>query len=85
MDAMPPKQASTTKHKSASCGSEGLLSNAKMYKYTRTELLQNRKKEAIPHVSYDLDGDGQVSGKDYCIARKFDNGLKNYLTKDEKT
>ena len=48
-------------------------------------MLQNRRKEAIPHVSYDLDGDGQVSGKDYCLARKFDEGQKNYLTADEKS
>lgn len=43
-----------------------------------------RKLEAIPDNSYDLDGDGQVSGRDYVLARKFDKGLKNYLTKEER-
>lgn len=81
MDVTSPKKAMTTK--SASCGEERAFTNA-MKKYTRTEMLHNRRKEAIPHVSYDLDGDGQVSGKDYCLARKFDEGQKNYLTADEK-
>ena len=47
-------------------------------------MLHNRKVETIPDQSYDLDGDGQVSGRDYVIARKFDKGYKNYLTEDEK-
>lgn len=47
-------------------------------------MLANRRVEAIPDQSYDLDGDGQVSGRDYVIARKFDKGYKNYLTKEEK-
>ncbi len=47
-------------------------------------MLQNRKYEAIPDQSYDLDGDGEVSGRDYGIARKFDKGYKNFLTNDEK-
>ena len=47
-------------------------------------MLEFRRKEAIPDNSYDLDGDGLVSGKDYVIARKFDKGFKNYLTPDER-
>tara|TARA_B110000285_G_C15115865_1_gene614018 strand:+ start:575 stop:718 length:144 start_codon:yes stop_codon:yes gene_type:complete len=47
-------------------------------------MLQNRKGEGIPDRSYDLDGDGQVSGRDYVIARKFDKGYKNFLTDEEK-
>ena len=47
-------------------------------------MLINRKYEAIPDKSYDLDGDGQVSGRDYVLARKFDKGYKNYLTDEEK-
>ena len=43
-----------------------------------------RKQETLPDMSYDLDGDGQVSGRDYVLARKFDKGLKNYLTKEER-
>ena len=55
MDVTSPKKAATTK--SASVGEDRVFNNA-MKKYTRTEMLQNRRKEAIPHVSYDLDGDG---------------------------
>lgn len=51
---------------------------------TRTQLLEDRRKEGIPDITYDLDNDGQVSGRDYCMARKFDKGFKNYLTKEEK-
>ena len=38
----------------------------------------------MPDLSYDLDGDGFVGGRDYVIARRFDKGFKNYLTADEK-
>jgi len=54
-------------------------------KMTRTELLENRRKEAIPDLSYDLDGDGYVGGRDYVVARRFDKDLKNYLTNEEKS
>jgi hypothetical protein len=47
-------------------------------------MLDYRRKEAIPDLSYDLDGDGFVGGKDYVVARKFDKGLKNYLTPSER-
>lgn len=77
-----PTKVNTTK--SASCGEDRLVSKAMNTKYTRTEMMLNRRKEAIPHISYDLDGDGQVSGKDYCLARKFDEGQKNYLTVEER-
>ena len=53
-------------------------------KITRTKLIETRKKEILPDVSYDLDGDGFVGGRDYVVARRFDNGFKNYLTKDER-
>ena len=53
-------------------------------KKTRTQLLENRRKEAIPDLSYDLDGDGNVGGRDYVVARRFDQGFKNYLTEDER-
>ena len=39
---------------------------------TRTKLIVNRKRDALPHISYDLDGDGIVGGRDYVIAQKFD-------------
>lgn len=53
-------------------------------KFTRAKLLDLRKKEFIPDISYDLDGDGFVGGRDYVIGRRFDEGLKNYLTPEER-
>jgi hypothetical protein len=53
-------------------------------KYTRTELQESRKRDVIPDTSYDLDGDGFVGGRDYVVARRFDEGFKNYLTPGEK-
>ena len=35
-------------------------------------MMEARKKEAIPDISYDLDGDGFVGGRDYVVARRFD-------------
>lgn len=49
-------------------------------KQTRTQLLERRRKDIIPDISYDLDGDGYVGGRDYVVARRFDEGLKNHLT-----
>ena len=49
-----------------------------------TKLKEIRKKEILPDISYDLDGDGFVGGRDYVIARRFDEGFKNYLTSDER-
>ena len=53
-------------------------------KMTRTKLFERRKKEKLPDPSYDIDGDGFVGGRDYFIARHFDQGAKNYLTKEER-
>ena len=53
-------------------------------KMTRTGLIEFRKRENIPDISYDLDGDGQVGGKDYFMSRRFDEGFKNYLTEEER-
>ena len=50
-------------------------------KLTRTKMLAFRKQDSIPDISYDLDGDGYVGGRDYVVARRFDQGYKNYLTK----
>lgn len=47
-------------------------------------MLETRKKEVIPDASYDLDGDGFVGGRDYVVARGFDEGFKNYLTPEER-
>ena len=51
---------------------------------TRTRLLENRKVEALPDISYDVDGDGFVGGRDYVVARRFDQGQKNFLTAEER-
>ena len=53
-------------------------------KKTRTKLIESRKKEILPDISYDLDGDGFVGGRDYVVARRFDQGFKNALTKEER-
>jgi hypothetical protein len=49
-------------------------------KQTRTQMIENRKREILPHISYDLDNDGTVGNRDYVMSRKFDEGTKNYLT-----
>ena len=49
--------------------------NNKLYQstpMTRTKLLERRKKERIPDISYDLDGDGFVGGRDYVLAKRYD-------------
>ena len=51
---------------------------------TRTELLQKRKKEKIPDISYDLDQDGYVGGRDYVIAKRFDVDNDGKLNEKEK-
>lgn len=51
---------------------------------TRTELIQVRSAQKIPHISYDLNGDGVVDHKDYFFARHFDEGGKGRLTEEEQ-
>lgn len=53
-------------------------------KMTQRILLEQRKKEGIPDISYDLDGDGFVGGKDYVVAKRFDKGHKMRLTEEER-
>lgn len=38
----------------------------------------------MPHISYDLDGDGIVGGRDLVIAKQFDAENKGSLTKDQR-
>ena len=40
--------------------------------------------DVVEDILTDLDGDGYVGGRDYVVARRFDKGYKNYLTKEEK-
>ena len=47
-------------------------------------MLLERKKEKIPHISYDLDGDGYVGGRDLVIARYFDEDKDGKLNTAER-
>lgn len=51
---------------------------------TRTELLELRKKDNLPDISYDLDGDGVVSSKDYYLGKRFDLDKDGKLNSREK-
>jgi hypothetical protein len=52
-------------------------------KKTRTKLQQQRKHELIPHISYDLDGDGIVGGRDLVVASHFDQDKDGKLNDQE--
>ena len=51
---------------------------------TRTELLSLRKKEKLPDISYDLDKDGYVGGRDLVISKMFDVDKDGKLNEKEK-
>jgi hypothetical protein len=51
---------------------------------TRTKVNENRRLEKVPHISYDLDGDGFVGGRDYVIAKQFDKDGDGILNAQEK-
>ena len=51
---------------------------------TQTELIQIRKKEKIPDISYDLDRDGYVGGRDLVIAKRYDIDKDGKLNEKEK-
>ena len=38
----------------------------------------------MPHISYDLDGDGYVGGRDFVIAKQFDKDQDGMLNEQEK-
>ena len=52
--------------------------------HTQAELIQKRKKERIPDISYDLDQDGYVGGRDYVIAKRYDTDNDGKLNEKEK-
>ncbi|CAG9328894.1 unnamed protein product [Blepharisma stoltei] len=52
---------------------------------TRTQLLQARKQEFIPDISFDLDGDGVVGPQDYYISKQFCKTNSNKLSSEEKS
>ena len=51
---------------------------------TQTKLIERRKKERIPDISYDLDGDGYVGGRDYVLAKRYDVDGDGKLNEIEK-
>ena len=51
---------------------------------TQTELIDKRKKERIPDISYDLDQDGYVGGRDYVIAKRYDVDNDGKLNEQER-
>ena len=52
---------------------------------TNTELQQNRKKEFIPDISFDLDGDGIVGNRDLVIGKLFDKDGDGRLNTGERS
>lgn len=57
----------------------GTVKNVK----TRQDLLNRRQRESVPHQTFDLDGDGQVSQRDYFLAKQFDKDKDGKLNSDE--
>jgi len=51
---------------------------------TRTKMLEERKLSKVPDISYDLDGDGIVGGRDYVLARRFDQDCDGRLNTKER-
>jgi len=51
---------------------------------TRTALMESRKQQAVPHISYDIDGDGVVGARDYFIGKHFDRDRDDRLNPEEK-
>ena len=46
--------------------------------------MKNRKSEMIPDITYDLDGDGYVGGRDLVVAKHFDKDEDGRLNTAEK-
>ena len=53
-------------------------------KQTRTALNNKRRKERIPDLSFDLDGDGLVGNRDFVIAKLFDADKDGKLNEQER-
>lgn len=52
--------------------------------HSRSELQKSRPNGIRPHISYDLDGDGFVSQKDYKVSSSMDSQKKGFLTDMER-
>jgi hypothetical protein len=48
---------------------ESWQSNSLRDSMTRSKLIESRKKDSQPHMSYDLDGDGSVGHRDLFLAK----------------
>ena len=44
----------------------------------------NRRRELVPDISFDLDGDGIVGNRDLVIAKLFDKDGDGKLNKEER-
>ena len=51
---------------------------------TKKELQRKKKLTNMPHMSYDIDGDGYVSQEDYFMAKRFDMDGNGVLDADEQ-
>jgi hypothetical protein len=51
---------------------------------TNTELQETRRLAKIPDISFDLDGDGNVGGRDYVISKLFDKDGDGKLNAQER-
>lgn len=51
---------------------------------TRSGLLEQRRRNSIPHQSFDLDGDGAVGAHDLFLATKFDKDKDGILNEKER-
>ena len=51
---------------------------------TNTELTRKRREAKLPDPSFDLNGDGTVSAKEYAISKMFDLDFDGKLSPEEK-
>lgn len=51
---------------------------------TNTELQELRRAQRVPHISYDLDGDGNVGNRDYVISKLYDKDGDGKLNAEER-
>jgi hypothetical protein len=48
-------------------------------------MLIKRKRDAVPHHSFDLDGDGVVGSQDLIISKLYDQDHDNVLNSQERS
>lgn len=51
---------------------------------SRTDMMASRRRSFIPDKSYDLDGDGFVSNRDYVLSKLFDKDKDGKLNEKER-